>query len=114
MDPCSIMYLCTPQKPNSLKSSAWARRHQPHLSSFQNDWATAELVKQYLSNRRESDSRKRRLLSEGPEQAKKHRRADKATSGDEDINEGADADDEREHNDRNEGSGEGSERESEG
>jgi hypothetical protein len=31
------------------------------LRRFQNDWATAELVKQYLSNRRKAEARKRKL-----------------------------------------------------
>ncbi|EGO01390.1 hypothetical protein SERLA73DRAFT_151835 [Serpula lacrymans var. lacrymans S7.3] len=37
-----------------------ARHYHPYLARFQNDWATSELVKQYLSNRRKNKSRKER------------------------------------------------------
>ncbi|KIJ70561.1 hypothetical protein HYDPIDRAFT_184817 [Hydnomerulius pinastri MD-312] len=35
-----------------------ARKQHPHLKQFRNNWATAELVKQYLRNRRKYAKRR--------------------------------------------------------
>ena len=38
-----------------------AHHLQPYLQQFQNDWATAKLVKQYLSNHCKNEAHKRKL-----------------------------------------------------
>jgi len=63
-----------------------ARRFQPHLARFQNDWATAELVKQYLSNRRKNDARKRKVMEELQERADKRCHIDELGGGGEGDN----------------------------
>ncbi|KAG1730525.1 uncharacterized protein EDB91DRAFT_1085400 [Suillus paluster] len=42
-----------------------ARREHPYLKRFQNDWATAEITKQYLQNKRKQSNRKRKARDEG-------------------------------------------------
>ncbi|EGO05149.1 hypothetical protein SERLA73DRAFT_149374 [Serpula lacrymans var. lacrymans S7.3] len=39
-----------------------ARCYHPYLAHFQNDWATSELIKQYLSNWGKNESRKERKM----------------------------------------------------
>ncbi|KAG1898840.1 uncharacterized protein F5891DRAFT_1190322 [Suillus fuscotomentosus] len=42
-----------------------ARREHPYLKQFQNDWATAEITKQYLQNKRKQSNHKRKAQGEG-------------------------------------------------
>ncbi|KAJ8586176.1 hypothetical protein M405DRAFT_844068 [Rhizopogon salebrosus TDB-379] len=60
-----------------LKLFKLARRTHPYLARFQNDWATAEIVKQYLQNKRKAAQQKRKALSElnaSGAHARKHRK----------------------------------------
>ncbi|KIJ63234.1 hypothetical protein HYDPIDRAFT_188453 [Hydnomerulius pinastri MD-312] len=88
------------QPPASLgKLFRLARRSHPHLELFQNDWATAALVKQFLQNKRKQQNKKRKMSADG------HQRHKRRRFGDDDDDEEEEEDEETPNGQMGRGSG---------
>jgi hypothetical protein len=75
------------------------------LARFQNDWATVEIVKQYLQNKRKAAQRKRKALSEldaSGVHARKRRKSFDESDSHGDTSTSADEEDEDEEGGNNE------------
>ncbi|KAG1906658.1 uncharacterized protein F5891DRAFT_975415 [Suillus fuscotomentosus] len=65
-----VLYNAQPTS-NLAKLFKLARRAHPHLENFQNDWATAELVKQFLQNKRKANKKRKAHTIAGTENNKR-------------------------------------------
>ncbi|KAG2143021.1 hypothetical protein DEU56DRAFT_793022 [Suillus clintonianus] len=65
-----------------------ARRDHPHLEKFQNDWATAELVKQFLQNKRKANKKRKAGATVGTRNNKRSR-FDDSDDSDGEVGEGS-------------------------
>ncbi|KIJ60002.1 hypothetical protein HYDPIDRAFT_170545 [Hydnomerulius pinastri MD-312] len=61
-----------------------ARHSHPELERFQNDWATAALVRQYLQNKRKQENKKRKAEAEPRNRGNKRSRFDDYDDDEED------------------------------
>jgi hypothetical protein len=72
---------CSTFASSFMLTTCQARERQPYLAQFENDWATADIVKQFLRSRRKY------LVREAKRSATTRQHIDKTDSDEEDMGE---------------------------